>query len=61
MKKWFLERNRKKLLAETEAYGLKVVDEEKFNKHIIQTTKRNIITMAILIILLIIVIYKWFI
>ena len=56
---WHYNKTRAKLISETEEYGLRILDEDKFNKHVKDTTKRNIIYNIIFFALIILIIIRW--
>lgn len=56
---WQYNKTRAKLLAEVEESGLRILDEDKFNQHVKESTKRNIKYNIIFIILIIAIIIKW--
>ena len=57
--KWFYERERKKMTQEVDEYGLQIIDEDRFHRHVLKVTKTNIIYSIIFFSLVILVIIKW--
>lgn len=57
--KWFYKRAKVKMLQEIEEYGLRILDEEKFDRHVINSSKKSMVNSFILVILVIAVIIKW--
>jgi hypothetical protein len=58
MKKLY-DRTRIKLVTEVTAYGLEVVNEELFHKHVYATTKYNIYFIGFCLAFLIFIIIRW--
>lgn len=59
LRKFFYEKDKAKMLQELQEYGLQIIDEDKFHRHVMQTSKKNMMYTVLFILLIIAIIWKW--
>ena len=59
IKKWFYDKAKRKMEVEVEESGLSIIDDDKFHKKMMNSSKRDIIYSSVLVGLIIILIIKW--
>jgi hypothetical protein len=56
---WFYDKTKKKMEKEVELYGLHIMDENKFNAHVLKASKSDMIFSILMVILIILIIIKY--
>jgi len=57
--KWHYDRNKVRLLQEVQDYGLRIIDEDRFHKHVLDVAKKNVINTILFSVIIIAIIIKW--
>lgn len=59
VREWFYKKAQTSINREIEEYGLKVIDKKRLDQHIIKSSRRDMVYISILVVLVIMLIIKY--